>query len=394
MKYSLFISFVLFFGMTFQVVAAEEIVINFSAPMFARLDVESKNLLSEYAKTYPKIKDFYANIRMDVNVKTVDGSFEEDLQSLRLVLKSEGIKEDEIEDRIKQWYGSVQKEQQYEIRYRISEMYGRVDTKTSHSVMAFARGDQQPRDQPRSVDQKVGVALFTPTTGYQFSKNDPSNQYFSLNASRDFRKQNAEGIAMSPIYFDKAPFCSGETPLETVLFQSRTSKTYVLEYVRLREIEGEQVVEIRCSGANPDAFTEIRLDRITWGVKESYSRVTAMSSNDLDWREIRWYRGICTYDGIVDGVPLLKTYERSSGIIDKDTQEEKMTRQVLCEVTNLVPGPPDLSEFDVSQFLPPGVKIGEITTASFTPARIAAIVIGIILVIFGLYLRLRRVNKS
>jgi hypothetical protein len=84
----------------------------------------------------------------------------------------------------------------------------------------------------------------------------------------------------------------------------------------------------------------------------------------------------------------------SEGTFEQETQEETMFQQTRAVITNLIPGPPDLSEFDVSQFLPPGVKIGEfIEPTRFTTARIVAIVIGIILVILGIYLRLRRVRE-
>ena len=54
---------------------------------------------------------------------------------------------------------------------------------------------------------------------------------------------------------------------------------------------------------------------------------------------------------------------------------------MLCEVTNLAPGPPDLPEFDIAQFLPPNVKIGsEVTTAIFSTARIVANIFGIVLI--------------
>jgi hypothetical protein len=200
------------------------------------------------------------------------------------------------------------------------------------------------------------------------------------------------------MYFDTAPFSlgtSGAVPLEKILFQRQIPKPHGLQYVRQRESKGEQVVEIGWSwSAEPDVFREIRLDRASWGIKESYWRAVATSPSDPAWREIRWYREACTYNGRVDGVPLLKTYQRSEGTYDKNTQKEEVLRQMLCEITNLIPGPPDLSEFDVAQFLPPDVKIGEITPVSFTPARIAAIVIGVILLLLGIYMHIRNSMRS
>lgn len=159
-----------------------------------------------------------------------------------------------------------------------------------------------------------------------------------------------------------------------------------MEYVRQKKIDGEQIIEMRVSWDDL-AFIEIKFDRNSWVVKEAYAwfKVTL----DTGEEHISWAHAVCTYDGFADGVPLLKTYQRSEGIFDHGTQDERMCQQILAEVTKIVPGPVDVSEFDVAQFLLPGAKIGEVTSAQLSPAWIAAIVTGIFLVILGIYMRVK-----
>ena len=93
-------------------------------------------------------------------------------------------------------------------------------------------------------------------------------------------------------------------------------------------------------------------------------------------------------------MPLLSCYQQDYGVYDTDeAQTERIVRQVRYEVTNLIPGPVDLSEFDVAQFLPPGVEIG-VTAAEFSRGRIVAIISGIMLIILGVYLKIRFSRKS
>ena len=258
MTRSLFPFFVLLFGVTTSV-STEEIVIDFTHPKFEQLDAEGKKLLSEYAKVYPKIKDFYENIRMDATVKRTHNSSEESLRSLRSRLESQGLSETEIGDVITR---SRQSEKQYEVRYRRSDAYCRVDEKVPHPVTLSVRAKLPPEFSQQDFVQEAIVSLFTPTMEYQLSKNDPRKQYFSLSAKRDIRKPDVKGIAIEVMYFDRAPFsASGGTSLGELLFQCpplvEGVPYSVIEYIRQNEVGGEQIVEIRLSSSwhlnsNPD----------------------------------------------------------------------------------------------------------------------------------------------
>ena len=390
----LLFSFLLFWGITFHV-AADEIVINFADPVFARLDTEGKKLLSEYAKVYPRIKDFYGNLRIDVDVIKDDYISEESLQVEREGLERAGLDKARVEAKINQWRsGPVRTERQHVVRHR-ADGYTRVDSQVNRSEMWVVHVDPsrgEPLQETPDLIPSVDIALFTQTMGYALSHSgDPSQKYFSLNAKRNLKNPN-EDIEIPWMYFDSAPFCTNRTPLEEVFQRPPLIRgvPYVVEYVRQKEIEGEPIVEIKTSLVDfPDVFGEVWLNRNSWGVRKTYKRSQVISQGDF-FGEIRWSREDCTYGGVVDGVPLLKTYQRSFGTCDKETQEEIIAGKVEYKVTNLIPGPPDLSEFDVAQFLPPGVKIGEdISPAHFTPIRIAAIVVGLILFILGIYMKIR-----
>ena len=370
MARSLLFLFMLIFGVTVHIVA-EEIVIDFAHPKFALLDEEGKNLLSEYAKAYPKIKEIYENMQMNVTVKTVNNHSEESLQTLRKIGESQGLNEADLREFIERSLSPP--ETLYEIRRRVSDgsnEYSRIDKMVNHPVTSSIRAKLPPELAKQDFIQETEMTLFTPTMGYQLSKNDPRKQHFSLNVRRDFRNPNVGGITVEVLYFDRAPFfgSSGYISLEETLFQStplNDEKSYpVVEYVQQKEINGEQIVEIKVISSmhldsNPDnVHGEIRLSRDSWVAKETFVRSQVVSPGKY-FGEIDWVRTSCTYDGVIDGVPLMKTYRRSSGDYDKETQEEKQNRQIHCVVTKIVPGPPDLSEFDVAQFLPPNTKIGD-----------------------------------
>ena len=389
--------FVFFLGVTFYV-AAEEVAINFSDPMFAQLDVEGKDLLAEYAKNYPKIKSFYENMRMDVDVRKTIYPSEKSLESLVLILQSEGLGEDEINVMLKR---SSQTDMRYEVRHRQPDGYGRVDMIINQFMTDYVRsklpsGSSLHNFSDGDVVQNFVITLLTPTTGYQLSKNDSSKQHFSLNARRSLTNSAVDDIGLPIVYFDTAPYSSNGMPLEEIVFQSPPlikEKPYIVNYVRQKELDGRKIVEIKTSRADlTDSFRRITLDRKSWGVLEVYARSgLTLSSGE---REINWTHEMCTYVENADDVPVLKTYQRSFGKYDKDFQNDRIIERIECKITQVIPGPPDLSEFDVAQFLQPGINIGEITRAQLTPGRIAAIAFGIILIILGIYLKVRSMRKQ
>jgi hypothetical protein len=95
----------------------------------------------------------------------------------------------------------------------------------------------------------------------------------------------------------------------------------------------------------------------------------------------------CEYDfGAEDGIPRLK----KASIISADTKG-KVRRTKEHIITKLSFDHPDISVFDPKQFLPPNTEIGEMLSREpLSLERIICIVFGVILVIFGIWMKLKQ----
>ena len=135
----------------------------------------------------------------------------------------------------------------------------------------------------------------------------------------------------------------------------------------------------------PPLTWTVKFARKSWVIKDILEQGYTVGGKKF------WKRYQCAYEGEFEGMPLLSSYQRDLGIYDNDEfLTERLLYRVRYEVTQIIPGPPDLSEFDVAQFLPPGVRVGEIAKAQLSPARIIAIVIGVVLIILGISSRVRK----
>jgi len=356
--------------------------IDFTDPIFSKLDEEGKNLIREYASAYPKIKRFYGNIRMDVTEKTFRTT--DSQKPLTYVpLNTPPI---------------LESERSFEVRYNTSD----GDTRSG----GFARVDSQAKyqliDDPQilgilgqdvQVNYEQRISIITPEMGYSLSKSDQKKQFHSLNVRRN-RDTFLSTVGVAVLEFDTAPFAVGALPIDYILFQRAPylakNHSYFILSAQCTENQDEQVVKIESciedhAEVPPRIYTwALRLSRKNWVVKDILEQGWTLSGVKY------WTRYRCEYDGEYEGMPLLSSYQIDFGIYDTDeAQTERTIRQIRYEVTKIVPGPVDLSEFDVAQFLPPGVRIGEVTPAGLSAVRIAAIVIGILLVIFGIYMKIR-----
>ena len=343
--------------------------IDFDNPIFSRLDEEGRNVLREYAKVYPKIKHFYGNIRMDVTQRTYRLTADKGLTT-HIPLNSPPI---------------LEREELFEVRYNTRDGdardggFSRVD-----SQIKFIQGAIFSQNHRREIN------LITPEAGYALSKRNSNRPFYSLHARRD-HDTFMHTIGVKVLEFDTAPFSVGPMQMENLFFKPPffARGNYFVISARYIEDQGEQIVELISLVDNPprSSMWVARLCREKWVVRDAlYQGWTAAGK--------RYQRYRCVYDGEFEGMPLLVSYQIDRGIYDADeAQTERPTSQTRYEVTKLVPGAPDLSEFDVAQFLPPGARIGEITSGGLTPGRVAAIIIGIILVILGIYLRIRSAKE-
>jgi hypothetical protein len=227
------------------------------------------------------------------------------------------------------------------------------------------------------------VLLLTPTKAYGLTKQIDSAPYYSLNLRHSLDTfLETEGIPL--LYFNTAPFAERGTTLDRLLFypppfSERSKKNYVIDSVKqINEIEPSIEIHSHIEGS-------VSRWIITLSTKSQSIIKTDYCGADLSGKKY-WETSECVYEGEIDNVPLLKTYQMESGDFSSQDKEQRIPRhRVQYTITNLIPGPPDLSEFDVAQFLPPGVKIGEeITFARLSTARITAIVISTLLIIFGI----------
>jgi hypothetical protein len=266
----------------------------------------------------------------------------------------------------------LHREEVFEVRRNTRDGYFyRVD-----SQVKFHWRDVQGSIMP--VRHAKKMTLLTPEMGYSLSKNNPNSRFYSLN-----EKSPEMGFALHS--FDTAPFSVGPFLMEYLLFRRALfmgNTPYFIVSARYIEDEKEgQMVEFVSHidrldfPSRPSTWT-IRLFQNSWVIRDIFEQGWTGAGKKY------WKRYRCEYDGEFEGIPLLSKHHEETGIYDTDdAQTERLIQQVQWEVTKLVPGPVDLSEFDVTQFLQP---------AWLFATKIAAVVIAIALVFLGIYMRIRR----
>jgi len=350
----------------------ESLRIDFTDPIFSKLDDKGKDVIREYAQNYPKVKEFYTNIRMDVTRKLFRSTADKEL-STYIPLNSPPL---------------LEREELYEVRYNaVNDIFSRVDSR-----IRFIQGKNIQEDYTETID------ILTPEMSYGLSKSRSNNQFYSLNMKRN-HETLIRGDGVVCLEFDTAPFSVGPMPVEDFLFKPpyfAKDVPYFVTSARFFDDQDGRFVEIVCRtdilGLSPphSSTWTIKLLRESWVIKDVFRQGWSGGGKNKFWR-----RYLCEYDGEFEGMPLLSSYQMDYGIYDTDeAQTERMLSRARYEVTKIVPGPVDLSEFDVAQFLPPGARIGEVTPAGLSTVRIVAIVIGILLVIFGIYMKIRIVLRE
>ena len=348
--------------------------LKFDDPMYSMLDEESRQLLMEYVSAYPKIKDFYRNIRMDVTLRTFRYTADEKFRRY-IPLAASPLLENEMSFEVR--YNNVTVESYS--RYDFQIKYTRPDGPDAHQQ------DYYPRQ----------IAIISPDSAFELTRYNEEKQHYALNLKRkvDDYRNNVGVLAWK---FDTAPFgCDGRT-MEEILFRRPSfiekNTPCFIDSVKVVSDGGENFVEIvlRIVYSSEEVSRRtIRLERDTWLVRDiffqNYYREQESSPPVMYWAEYS-----VEYDKSKEGIPLMSRYNVDTGKYNDDGSPTERLRSLQYEFTQIIPGPPDLSEFDVAQFLPPGVKIGkDISPAHFSPIRIAAIVVGLILFILGIYMKIR-----
>lgn len=339
-----------------------------SAPMFSGLSTGEKQLLTEYHEHYTALKEHYENAFIVAK---------EELQSYVSSIEGQIVFRQEGEGPARVILCD------YEYRAN-GEKYCRLQGQQIIKEMGEKDEDSVPR---------IRLGLVAGDRSYLFSKNKPESRYYSLNAMRKtgdpsitdsvysymfpFLAFSETGLLLEYLIFQKPPYAVSCEILSVVGVQSELGEIITVIMVALNK-EGEKV-----------SYRFEFLRDYRWVLKSSVVETAKTRKTTRN-----------EYVFVDGNIPELKRSTiRGEAVEDEflgssSTEKLKLSYFRTFDIVETKFGPVALSEFDVSQFLPPGAKIGEITSASFSPARIAAIVVGVIFVIIGFYLRFRRLNKS
>ena len=362
------------FFMVTYVEGVETVNVDFTAKMFSGLSDGEKRIIEDYAGVFPKFQHFYSNMKMSVCHRVFQylEEFSPTAKSLDTPLLMLDVERD--------------------VKYRVSAGSGvySFDGNLHSLVKSRLLADAQLEDADQMSPTEI-VTLVTPSQVYGFTKHSPERQYPALNFRRKYDAyMKDDGISL--LYFDTAPFAETGTTLDELLlrlppFPPQSRDNYVIDSVRQIEEDGQMYVEFRSHIIGTNAKWIITLSQQTWAVIKTYYE------NEIPTVGKCWKTTHCYYEGKDGDIPLLKSYQVDFGYFDEN-EKMRLAQRDVYDVTSLVPGPPDLSEFDVAQFLPPNVKIRELSWGPLSPARIAGMVIGTLLFMIGIYLKIRSMRKE
>jgi len=335
-----------------------------SAPMFSGLSAEERRLLAEYREHYVVLKEHYENAFIIAK---------EELRSYvtftggRHVFRQEGDGPARTIVRDYVYRGNGGK-------------YHRLD---EQEIV-------QDRRQNEESKPSILLGLIADDKSFLFSKSDPRAQYYSLNA----RQKTSDPNIATSIYSCIFPFLAfSETvhPLEYLLFQKPhyASSCNVLSVAGEPSAQGEVITVLMVAENKEGEKVYYRFEFLRdhhWVIKSSIvetgeTRVITRNEYVLVDGHIPELKR-STIEGVAAEVDFF-------GVNTDSPKEFKLNYFRTFDIVESKFGPVDLSEFDVAQFLPPGVRIGEVTPAGLSTARIVAIVIGVLLVIFGIYMKIR-----
>ena len=315
---------------------------------------EEVDFVSKYKPHFQTLKDFYSNIEIAaIRTFVVPEKNNEFPQTLRLFLREGGYMKIELS----QDYFDLQGQKQHSTRVTTISPKGRY---------SFSRG---------RVGDSFGLA--------SYDKDNPAYDLYSI----------------AP--FAIAPFSANAVSLKEYLIdphyahEKRTVKDMVSNFTDHSE---NDIRKLSFTISDPLSKTEFDLAyNLNWVVlrakEESFSDDVMSSCFETFIKnlEIALTRprpslvSVIEYEGDVDGIPLIKTLTRTTF----DSQGQIVAQEVY-DIQEIKPGAPAESVFDPRQYLPPGFDFSTLdsgwTTMSWT--QIAGIIISILLITWGLGLRL------
>ncbi|MDR1385054.1 MAG: hypothetical protein LBJ67_14570 [Planctomycetaceae bacterium] len=325
--------------------AEERRAIDFSDSMFKNLSSLQQLMLSEFQENYITLEKYYYNMRCDCSEKFSLFFKQENNTLIYLPINSEPI---------------IAYTRLWE--YRSSEgKYFRLDYNDN------------------KIKERLTLELATPKERYLLRKKK-NQKYYSI--ERKKKENIPEELPAEFSVFPLMAFSETGLKLEYLLFQKPIyASICTIEDIVIHPSEDDGDLAIITMMATSKSGGDVHykfvfLRDYFWVLKEV---VVTMEE------EIRTTSN--QYQKLVKGqIPLLK-----SSVIETQSIDGKKKYNIHeYEITKIIPGSVDLSEFDVAQFLPPQAKIGEITPAYFSWFIITCILLGVLLMILGTYMKLKK----
>jgi hypothetical protein len=243
------------------------------------------------------------------------------------------------------------------------------------------------------TDKEIMIHLALPERCYRFGKKKGADEYSLISKGGSEESKNTVLMIMSSEVV-RAPFAIDALPIwyeydildDPLLDRSSLElfeRTSQPKYVSIKQSSGsdgeKNVMIIMETGEDEEQlyFPEVFIRNRNWALKSSRSYVVDDSGKKfyIDYNRI--------YNGEFAGIPLLK--QVSNLTFSRDNNELVWNNTFLVSKIEL--SPPPLSVFDPKQFLPSNkVKIQQ---KPISVGRIILTITGIVLILWGLWLKLK-----
>ncbi|MEI8381001.1 MAG: hypothetical protein WCJ09_12790 [Planctomycetota bacterium] len=300
----------------------------------AHLPVAEQELVREYVKEWPRVVQFYQSM-------TFEGSIS---------------REDRVDD-----------QSEYIVS---SEFHG----------TAKILNNQMFRITGKAADGTMGMVIADATDVYGFGWNESKQSYFL--ASRFKSDSSFMNDYITQYAFHIETFDCGEFYRVVFGTPQHGNQTVTLDRVEIMHVDDEEVVRatvVRKGSNKGEEWCAIRvfdfLRNRSWARKAVHHAYLDIPNRT--YKSLETIR--CSYDGEVDGIPLLKECVREWGSAPFSDEELDRSRffapgiavyrvRERATVNKFTPGPPDLAEFDAKPFLKAMGGLGRVKPTVWQPA--------------------------
>lgn len=230
----------------------------------------------------------------------------------------------------------------------------------------------------------VGVGIITPTEGYLFEKTPSTDRYY---VSAHGKNRDEYVGAICRYIFPIAPFSNEETKLEHMLRNESTG--FSINRVETAHGPDGELATIWTSAETgrhrAAGVYQFYRDR-SWALKEHVGNSKSDDpSNSYDLTTTQ----TCSYGGEKGGAPLLRNC--TIAVTDNASGNKVVVSRQVFEITKIVPGASPLAEFDTRQFIE---KQSISETGVFPHFRVVCILLGLISLLIGIFVRRRMVVRT